>query len=147
MPGRIHFNEVNNIIEIHSWGELTNSDLFHSQGEVERLHQENGTMKMLFDTKAVDLLPSPYALYEFVNSLLVAGKPGVLRLALHTSFNLRDDIRFVETVAVNRGILARSFLDYSEALAWLNDVSIYIGSVFNSSVSGAKSYAMSAFDQ
>jgi len=120
MPGEVLFNAKDNLIEIHSWGNLTNLEMLQSQCEVERLYQESKTTKVLFDTEAVEALPSPYILYEFVVSLLDTKNPVDLRIALLTRVALQNDMRFVETVAVNRGILARYFLDRPQALAWLN---------------------------
>lgn len=121
MPGKVLFNAKDNLIEIHSWGEVTNSEMLRSQGELERLYQEKKTTKVLFDTEAVETLPSPYMLYEFVVSLLDTRNPAALRFALLTRVGLENDMRFVETVAVNRGILARYFIDDRPlALAWLN---------------------------
>lgn len=121
MPGKVLFNSKDNLIEVHSWGEVTNSEMLRSQGEVERLYQESKTTKVLFDTEAVEVLPSPYTLYEFVVSLLGTRNPAALRFALLTRVGLKNDMRFVETVAVNRGILAKKFLDRPQALAWLNN--------------------------
>lgn len=121
MPGKVLFNAKDNLIEIHSWGEVTNCEMLRSQGELERLYQEKKTTKVLFDTEAVETLPSPYMLYEFVVSLLDTRNPAALRFALLTRVGLENDMRFVETVAVNRGILARYFIDDRPlALAWLN---------------------------
>ncbi len=120
MPGKVLFNAKDNLIEIHSWGEVTNSEMLRSQCEVERLYQEKQTTKVLFDTEAVVTLPSPYMLYEFVVSLLDTRNPAALRFALLTRVGLKNDMRFVETVAVNRGILARYFIDRPQAMAWLN---------------------------
>lgn len=120
MPGKVRFNAQDNLIEIHSWGEVTNSEMLRSQGEVERIYQDKQTTKVLFDTKAVEALPSPYMLYEFVVSLLDNRNPVVLRFALLTRAGLKNDMRFVETVAVNRGLLAKYFLERPQALEWLN---------------------------
>jgi len=120
MPGKVRFNAKDNLIEIHSWGEVTNSEMFRSQGEVERLFQEKKATKVLFDTERVETLPSPYMLYEFVVSLLDTRNPIALRFALQTHAGLKNDMRFVENVAVNRGILAKNFLDRRQALTWLN---------------------------
>jgi len=120
MPGKVRFNTEDNLIEIHAWGEVTNSEMLRSQGEVERLYQENKTTRVLFDTEAVKALPPPYMLYEFVVSLLDVRNPAALRFALLTRVGLKNEMRFVETVAVNRGIRARYFLDRPQALAWLD---------------------------
>lgn len=120
MPGKVRFNAQDNLIEIHAWGEVTNSEMLRSQGEVERLYQESKTTRVLFDTEAVEALPSPFMLYEFVVSLRDTRNPAALRFALLTRIGLKNDMRFAETVVVNRGILARYFLDRPQALAWLN---------------------------
>ena len=75
MPGKVRFNAKDNLIEIHAWGEVTDSEILRSQGEVERLYQESKTTRVLFDTEAVEALPSPYMLYEFVVSLLDVRNP------------------------------------------------------------------------
>jgi len=120
MPGKVLFNSKDNLIEIQSWGAITNGEMIRSQGEVERLYDKRHTTKVLFDTKAVVALPSPYLLYEFVVSLLDTRNPVTFRIALLTRVGLKNDMRFVETVAMNRGILARYFFDRSQAMAWLN---------------------------
>lgn len=74
---------------------------------------------MLFDTEAVEALPSSYLLYDFVGSLLKARDLVALRFAFLTHDDLKNDMRFLETVAVNRGIVAKYFLDRPQALTWL----------------------------
>lgn len=54
MPGKVRFNAQDNLIEIHAWGEVTNSEMLRSRGEVERLYQESKTTRVLFDTEAVE---------------------------------------------------------------------------------------------
>ena len=94
MPDTVELNRQLKIIEVHSFGTVSDRDLESSIAAVNKIKDETGINAILVDTTEQESLP-----------------------------DTAEDIRFIETVAHNRGIQIRIFSARKEALDWLTRLS------------------------
>ncbi len=119
MPETVSINEDLGIICVRSYGEVTEQDLHTSRELTAKAYQEHGFTNVLVDAREEVSLPQTASLYDFVSGLLGADMPRTMKFALVVSEHTKRDLAFIETVAVNRGLLVSIFDSCSAAVAWL----------------------------
>lgn len=117
MPQEVRFNEDLGIIEIHSHGSITEAEILQSREMVMDLKAEKGAECVLVDTRQETTLPSTMVLFEFVVNLPANILVAFLVKKTQAS---RSDVRFAETVAVNRALPMRTFHSRDDAIEWLS---------------------------
>jgi hypothetical protein len=82
--------------------------------------EENHTYRLLSDLRQADLLGGTLDIYELPKVL--SSKGLVLKYA-HALLvdHLCDELKFFETVSINRGYRVRVFMSYEKAVAWLQE--------------------------
>jgi hypothetical protein len=121
MPETVTVLEDQGIIEVRSFGEVSADDWQKSVDVVMELVRYRGLTKILVDSLDLVSLPKTWTLYEFGNLLASINFPPSVRIAATIQGPLRDDLKFVETVATNRGRQLKVFGSIDEAIAWLNE--------------------------
>ncbi len=117
MPDRIQVDEDRGIIEVESYGVVSKEDIAESITKVRQLLNEKGINRILVDTTGQETMPDTIGIFDLFSTF-----PREFRLALlvQKSQATAEDIRFLETVGVNRGILVQIFHEGEKALQWLN---------------------------
>lgn len=82
------------------------------------LLQENNSLRCLFDHRATEVVAPTIGSYNRPELYASLGFTRKVRMA-HLFTALTDDLKFYETVCVNRGWDVKVFTDYSAALDWL----------------------------
>jgi hypothetical protein len=115
MPDALTVNKGRGFVEIRSYGTVSQSDIAASIAKVSEIAAAEGITSVLVDTTEQESLPSTLDIHS-----LFAQFPRVLRVALiSTKQPTADDVHFIETVAVNRGISIRVFPNRDDAEMWL----------------------------
>lgn len=117
MPETVNINSELNIIEVMSFGDVTEEDAKSSLFSVERLSRETGISKVLVDTTEEKSLPEIFDIYRFASNLPRGVSFAVL---VKESQDTKREVHFIETVAINRGLLVQKFTSRNEALKWLD---------------------------
>jgi hypothetical protein len=122
VPETVSFSQLEKIVEVRSSGHLTVLEMTTSKEEVERLFSENEVKGIFVDVRNVRSMPTSVSLVDFVDSILRSLTPQKTRFALlmtQTEGEVVREMRFIETVGVNRGLLCRLFEDEDQARQWL----------------------------
>ena len=114
MPEEVTILEDLSIIRVDSYGVVTQEDLIGSMREVSRIHRERGLTRVLVDATRETSLPSTFPLYEFGSDLARALR--AVRFALVPAPDLKEDLTFLETVAINRGLEVEIFDSVPDAI-------------------------------
>lgn len=117
MPERVTIREDLQIIQVDSYGDVTEEDLKGSLDEVMRVHGETGISKVLVDATQETSLPQTFPLFEFGAEL--AAELLTIQFGVAVSPEVADDLRFLENVTRNRGMNVKMFDSTDAALAWL----------------------------
>jgi hypothetical protein len=117
VPEKVSIIEDRKIIKVDSFGVIKIEDLRNSMNEVTRIHQEQGLNKVFVDATRETAFPSAIPTFEFGSEL--AQSMVNLKIAVITSQKMKNIIRFLETVAQNRGAQLQIFDSEEEAFAWL----------------------------
>ena len=117
MPEKVTIREDLQIIQIESYGEVSAEDLKESFETVAKFRQERGLTRVFVDATKEISFPSAFPVLEFGTELAKTFR-GV-KFAVVTSPKTNPDVRFLETVAVNRGAQVHVFGSADAALAWL----------------------------
>ena len=72
----------------------------------------------MVDARRIDPIKSAFDDFEFTADHLYAHPP-LVRIAVLHHANQSERFRFIENVAVNRGLNLRVFTDSAEAINWL----------------------------
>lgn len=117
MPDKVRLNEELDIIEVHSYGEVTGDDISSSIRQIREIQQASGVSRLLVDTTQQESLPSVFEILEIFSRY-----PREIKTALlvDRSQQTAHDVEFVETVGVNRGKKIQLHYDRAKALRWLN---------------------------
>jgi len=121
MPETVTVLEDQGIIEVRSFGEVSAEDWQKSVDIVMDLVRTRGMTKVLVDSLTLVSMPKTWTLYEFGNLLATTKFPQSVRIAAVIQGPLREDLKFIETVATNRGRRMKVFNSIDEATAWLNE--------------------------
>ena len=120
MPERVSVREDIGVIVVHSFGEVTEQDISESQEVVLKYARERNYTKILVDASEETSLPSTMKLFDVGTRISGSDILRTMRFAVVISEDTKDDIAFLETLLVNRGILIRIFHSMDTALAWLS---------------------------
>ncbi len=120
MPESVSVLEGHDIILVRSWEDVSKTDMVKSREQVLRLAETRGITKVLVDTSDQLSLPCALELFEFV-----ASTSRVLRrvdkIAMVRSNATGDDLEFIKSAALHRGLTARVVDSIPEAVAWLEE--------------------------
>ena len=117
MPETISIDDQKGIILIESRGHLVVDDLAKSKESVLQIVKTKGLKKVMIDATNQKSLPSTMSLHSFASELpkLSIG----LRQAIVISEQTPKDMKFIETVSLNRGASIKIFSSRENALSWL----------------------------
>ena len=120
MPEAVCIDRQHNIIVIDSRDHVGEEDLLQSLESVLRIVREDPDLKkVMVDATHQSSLPSTMALYGFASEL--ARRTQCMKHAIVVSKEQSSkDLRFIETVAQNRGVIIGIFSSREDALSWLN---------------------------
>jgi hypothetical protein len=121
MPETVTVLEEQRIIEVRSFGYVSAEDWEQSVDTVMELVRDRGMTKVLVDSLDLVSMPRTWTLYEFGNLLAATKFPASVRIAAVIDGPLRENLKFIETVAINRGRQIKIFAAIDEALDWLNE--------------------------
>jgi hypothetical protein len=108
------------IVEIVHTGLLTLREATASRDEAAPMMKERGLNLVLADVSQADHTDSTMDLFNFNASHYDVFLPGTLiAVVIPPDPAKAESARFAETVATNRGIAMRIFLEYDAALNWL----------------------------
>jgi len=118
MPDTLKVDNEKEIIEIRSYGTLTKVDMEKSIEGLMELKRKHGIDKVLIDTTKLDSVPNTIEIFE-----TMANFPHGFKVAIIIDKNkaIASDIRFGETVAMNRGKNIKVFSNNSSAINWLEN--------------------------
>ena len=119
MPESVEYLPMEKVVEVRSSGEVTEVELLETRRRVAELCERHEARGILVDARDLISLPVPSVLFDFVLSMFDAGIPRGTPFAMIAGPEIADDIGFIETVAVNRGLKFRAFSDRESALKWL----------------------------
>lgn len=116
MPIRVTLNRQLGIIEVNAHGVILISEMEEANGEILRIHREEGIDKVLGDATEVEEAPSTLESFEFWRQFPLGFRHALL---FPESDPIGADARFIENVSVNRGRQLRAFESRERALRWL----------------------------
>lgn len=119
MPEEVSILEDLGIIQVDSFGVVTEGDLLASMEEVLAIHKQRGLSRVFVDASHETSLPNTFPLHKFADVL--SKNATALRFAVLVSDAVREDLRFLETSTRNRGMQVRMFDSRDEAIAWLKE--------------------------
>jgi hypothetical protein len=119
MPEEVSILEDLGIIQVDSYGRVTEGDLLVSMEEILAIQKERGLSRVFVDASRETALPSALPLHQFGSVL--SQDATTLKFAVLVSDQVREDLRFLETVTQKRGMQVRMFDSRAEALAWLRE--------------------------
>jgi hypothetical protein len=119
MPETITVHDDLEIIEVHSFGQVTKEDLLQSLKAVDQIYQERGYNKVLIDAQEEEGIPNAVDLFMFGGNMEQSyiGKTG--RFAVVTSEATRKDLEFLVKTIREKGVKINTFMSVDEALDWL----------------------------
>jgi len=115
MPFTVHVSDEDNIIQLKFDGSVDESQFLQSRDEVRRLQEVQNPLDALVDMRLADMTLSTMEIFNFGANFTT---PISQKIALLIA-SLDNDMRFLETVARNRGISVTIFQDYDEAVQFL----------------------------
>lgn len=121
MPETVEILQDLGIIQITSFGKVTEDDLHKSRQAVAQICQEHGFKKILVESRDISSMPSTIKLHQHAEGLTGAEAPTSFKFAVVVSDTNLEDAQFIETVARNRMMNFMNFTSREEALAWLNE--------------------------
>ena len=116
MSHAVDFDSELGVIRVKHWGRADIEDLQRAFSKVMQLHEKHGTGDVILDLQGLDVAPPTMELFEFASDL-----PVELQIAMVFGEHTHDDLRFIETVAVNRGRNINLFDNDPDALEWLGE--------------------------
>jgi hypothetical protein len=117
VPDLVEINKEDGIIEIKSFGVLSQRDFESSVAEVNRIKNETGVNKVLVDTREQELVPDITTLFKLFSESLSELKVAMFANKEQSTLSA---LQFSETVAHNRKVEIKIFFLREAALVWLN---------------------------
>lgn len=123
MAHSVTYDEIDRLVAICYRGKLGLSEVREGAAEAARTAKKHACSRILIDSREVELALSTLEIYELPATL--SKVVAEFQLDIHTLkravvvSRITDDVRFLENVAVNRGNVAKVFLDMDAARAWL----------------------------
>lgn len=105
-------------VSVKLTGDVTFDDLNKARDETQVLLTANTVTRVLVEAKRKGSMPSVLEDYDFT-SQLASYFPRRTKIALSITANQMEYMRFVESVAYNRGLNFKLFPDRDQALHWL----------------------------
>ncbi len=115
MPEKMTVRE--DLIVIDSYGVVTLEDMSATLDAVFDQLQRGGPTRVYVDATRAEAYPDTFPLFEFGTELAALVKP--LKFAVVCAPAVETEMRFLETVATNRGLPVRLFPTEEEAMRWL----------------------------
>jgi hypothetical protein len=121
MRSIVDFLEEEEVVRVTTSGVLDSLEQVAAfAGEALSRAGQLGVHRILIDHRMVTYSLSTSSIYRLPGTLRGVGRRVGTRTAiLVTDGPSRDDFQFLETVLQNRGLVARLFHDYDEAITWL----------------------------
>ncbi len=123
MSFELKIDEARALLRVRIHGILTFDEMCASRLEAANILQERNLKKLLVDLRELKSRERFKTLqcYEFGASYREAGIPSSTRIAHLLPRNPAnvDNVKFITTVAFNRGVVAREFDDLEAAYKWL----------------------------
>jgi len=116
MPEKVQYNEELNLIEISSYGMVTEADLTSSIKDIIHYIQETGSEKVFIDTLEQTSYPGAHTISRIVSSMPNEVRYAVLASEQQSTY---EDLIFSETVSYNRGITLKIFNTKDAIQEWL----------------------------
>lgn len=112
----VHYLDDHDIIEVRHWGAVSESDVRDARSAVEALIEQTSVSDVLVDLSSAESFLDTIEIYEFASEF-----DHTMRIAMLIENNekVRDDLLFLETVAVNRGNDFSTHDNRDDALRWL----------------------------
>jgi hypothetical protein len=121
MSHRIRILE-SGVVEIVHTGDMTIVEATASRDEAAAMMKEHGLSLVLADVSQTNHDESTMDLLDFnASHYEVLPRGSQLAVVIPSDPAKAAPARFAETVALNRGIAMRIFLEYDEAMNWLNE--------------------------
>ena len=115
--GTIH--EKDKFVEITASDSVSVNDMIESRRFVEASWRSHGIKATLVDVRKVREIPVIIEIFAFGASFSDTVIPPGVKFSILTSKVAEKGMRFLETVAQNRGILVQVFTSETSALDWL----------------------------
>ncbi len=117
MPQEVKINREREIIEIRSYGHVSFQDAAQTMSDVGQINREIGFSNLLEDARDETSTLGTVDMFVFFSTRV----PRFLRMATFVTeeTKTKDQRRFGETVAKNRGYRVQLFNCKTEALCWL----------------------------
>jgi len=115
------FNIQNDLLWITVTGVFSDREARSLVPEAARMVQETGAERILIDYLKADMVFQTVGVYD-VFTKTVPKEPslyGIRTAAVFSPSEDANDVRFVENVAINYGLIYRAFTDIDAARAWL----------------------------
>jgi hypothetical protein len=110
-------NNVSKYVIVEHEGELTREEFEAARAIAKIKLDKNNWRKLLVDVRStVKSMPTVDVYYVMENNIKVLP---YVKIALVFPPERKAEGDFAETVAANRGVRLRSFIDYEQAVAWL----------------------------
>jgi hypothetical protein len=119
MPEEVSILADLGIIQVDSYGHVSERDLLASMEEVLAIYRDRGFSRVFVDASRETSLPATLPLHQF--GAVLSEDATSLKFAVLVSEQVREELRFLETVTRNRGMEVRMFASRDEALAWLKE--------------------------
>ena len=114
MAHEIHFDDDKKVIRCRHYGQGDVSDWEVARDRVVEVQQESGVSEVLVDLRELVNAPPTIEIYQFASEL-----PTSLQIGILFPDALAEDMKFLETVAFNRGRNIQMFDTEAAALEWL----------------------------
>jgi hypothetical protein len=102
------------VIRVRHHGKSDVEDFRQARNRVVRLQKEHDNVRVVVDLQDVTDAPPTLDIYQFASEL-----PIQLHIAMVCDSELQEDLKFLETVAMNRGRRIKLFANEADALGWL----------------------------
>lgn len=118
MPDHITIDDLTRTVHVRSHGAVSIEDIRLSLATVQEVQRTKSYERVLVDAREQQSMPSSFDLYKLFTTI----QPTSLRIAVLVNRGQRtaEDIKFIETLASNRGIQIRMFAYERKARRWLS---------------------------
>lgn len=115
-----NFSVENNILVVNTSGADENLEEVQQYGMavIEKAVEQNCKNVLCLETN-LEYRLGGFDIFKSAEYIAVSA-PNVARVAIVCNPRYADDLAFWETVAVNRGLMARAFQNQADALKWIN---------------------------
>jgi hypothetical protein len=122
MPYTVSYDKSDNLVILTISGTDTYKDWCKARDEALGLCDEKHCSRLLVDLREFqNNRPSVFECFFFGQALSRARLPFYVAHVMPIDITVREDIRFISTVAVNRGVTINEFESIEKARTWLLD--------------------------